>query len=118
MDLNEDGNSVTLDISVDTAEVTSFEDTYKEFVEGVAEWSISADFFWNGASAKNDATLFALIGGGSKAIEFGPEGDASTKVKYTGNVIMTGLSINPPVGGPVVLSFTGQGTGALTRGTF
>lgn len=118
VDLEEDGNSITLDVSVDVSEVTSFEDTYKEFVEGVAEFSLSVDLFWNSAASKNDVTLQALIGGGSVTFEFGPEGGTGGNIKYSGSVIMTSYSPAASVSGPVTASATFQGTGALTRGTY
>jgi len=118
VDLQADGNNIVLDVSIDTAEITSFADTYKEFVEGVAEFSISCDFFWNSAASQNDVTLQALIGGGSVTFEFGPEGSSTGDIKYSGSVIMTSYSPASPVGGAVTASATFQGTGALTRGTY
>lgn len=115
--LEEDSNTWTLDIAVDTYEDTGFGDAWKDFEEGKPGWTLSVDFFWNGASAKNDATLFALIGGGATAIELYPEGNASGKIKYSGNAILTGMSPAVPVGGMVTMSATFQGKGTLSRAT-
>jgi len=113
--LEADGNNVTLDISVDTAEVTAFGDTYKDYLEGVAEWSITAEFFFDGANAKAADVAFDMIGSGKKAVIFYPGGSSATNIYYSGSAIVTRKNITAPVGGAVTVSLTLQGSGTLAK---
>lgn len=116
--LQADANSITINIGVDTGETTAFGEAWDTFVEGNANWTVDADFFYNAASSQADPVLFGLIGGGSKTIEIGPEGNSTGQTKYSGSVILTSMSPSVPVGEAATISASFQGTGALTRGTF
>jgi hypothetical protein len=51
------------------------------------------------------------------SFEYSPEGTASSKIKYTGECILTNYAISSPVGDVVAFSGDLQVTGAVTRGT-
>jgi len=116
-DLNADMNNVVIDTSIDTAEVTSFGDTYKEFVEGVAGFGLSIDAFWNGASDAFDEESFTEIAGSPVIVSVFPESDTIGNKGYSGHMIINGHSINAPVGGAVTLSVSGEGHQELSRVT-
>lgn len=113
--LSGEGNNVTLNISVDTADATAFGDNWKVFLEGVAEWNISAEFFFDGANKKAADVAMDTIGKGPKVVIFYPGGSGATNVSYTGSAIITKCNKSAPVGGAVTLSMSLQGTGTLTK---
>lgn len=113
--LESDGNSVTLDISVDTAEVTSFGEAWKGYLEGVADWTISADFFFEPTDAHAADVIFDQIGSGKAALVFYPGGSAVNKVNYAGSAIVTRKGVTTAVGGAATLSVSWQGTGTLVK---
>jgi hypothetical protein len=65
----------------------------------------------------------AAIAGGlgaddSLSFEYGPEGSASGRIKYTGECICTSYEPGSPVGDVVTYSAEYQITGPVTRGTY
>ena len=52
------------------------------------------------------------------SFEYGPEGSASGRIKYTGECIMTSYEVSAAVGDAVQASADFQVTGAITRGTW
>lgn len=116
--IDSDGNNATMDISVDTAEVTSYGDGYKEYLEGAAEWSMTVEFFYDGTDKHAPDVAFDMIGSGKKALSFCPEDNAkAASVRYYGSVDVTRKSAVAPVGGAVTMSLTLQGVGTLNKGT-
>ena len=120
-DMSEDMNSAGLSRSVDTAESTGFGSTAKKYVAGLEDASAS----WSGFfTATQDAVLAALVDAfaagtiDSTEMVYGPAGDASGKVKYTQNVILTGYEVTGSVGDLVAASVSMQRTGATVRSTF
>lgn len=97
----------TIDYTVDTVEVTDFGDAgVKQFLANLSGWSGSFNGF-----GQPGWTAHALAGTkylGSFFIS------ASTGSSYTGSVLITGASPSVAVDGAAVVSYTFQGTGALT----
>lgn len=114
-DLNADVNNVTLDIGVDVSEITSFEDTYKEFVEGTGGFNFALDAFWNGATDALDEELNAMIGNNSFLFTSVPPGDTVGNVGYSGLVHLTSKSKSASISGPVTLAMSGEGHKELSR---
>ena len=106
-------DSVDFPMTMDTAEVTTFGDSSKEYLAGLKDATISISGSWD---ATADAILAALTTAGT--FEYGPAGSASGAVKYTGEAILTGYTVNAPVGDKVSFSAEFQVTGAVTRTTF
>ena len=112
-------NSVTLGVSIDTAEVTCASDTAKEYLEGNYGWNYDiggpADF----ATDTSDEELFGYIGAGEQAVTWYPNGSttATTNPEYSGNAIMTSYSISAGVGDAITYSASFIGNGALARTT-
>jgi hypothetical protein len=106
-------DSVDFPQTTDTAEVTTFGDSSKEYIVGLKDATISISGSWD---ATVDAILAALVAPGT--FEFGPAGGGAGAVRYTGECILTNYSGAAPVGDKVSFSAEFQVTGAVTRNTF
>lgn len=113
----------SVDSTVNTIETTAMGQAYRSYVGGMAEWSGSADVYYNSSDATaiynnalpdNDTDF-----GGDGVLAFigYPGGDATGNPKLSGNVIITGLSVSSETEGMVTASISFQGTGPLTLGT-
>jgi hypothetical protein len=106
---------ISLDESVDTAEVSTMGADDKEFVEGMAGATISLSGVWDDAAATGpDAVLSGLKGAGANAFIYGPAGAASD-VTYTGSAILTSYARTTPIGGAVAFTAGFQVTGPVAR---
>lgn len=110
-------DSASLARSLDTAEVTHFQQNDKVYIPGLRDhtFSVSGHF-----SSTHTAKLDALIGSTSGgAYVYGPDGStAAGRRKYTGSALVTGLTYDTPVGDKVSMSIDLQGSGAVTAGVF
>lgn len=99
---------------IETAETTAFGATSKSYIVGLRDATISI-------SGLFDATVDGYIIGTEPATRtfiFGPAGNTSGYVKYTGEAILTNYSVSSPVGDVVTFSLDLQCTGGVTRTTF
>ena len=99
---------------VETAETTAFGATSKSYIVGLRDATISVSGIW-------DSTVDGYIIGTEPATRtfiFGPAGNTSGYVKYTGECILTNYSVSSPVGAVVTFSLDLQCTGGVTRPTF
>lgn len=108
-------DSVDFPQTSDTAEVTTFGDSSKEYIVGLKDSTISISGSWDSAS---DAILAGILGGAAGTFEYGPAGSTPGLVKFTGEAICTGYTVNGTVGDKVTFSAEFQVTGAITRTTF
>lgn len=108
---------VEISIDNDVVEASAAGDAAKEHIEGIYGWVMDGDYNWNPASGKNDATIFALLGAGAKAIDVTPGGGAAAaeNPKYEGNAILKSYKISIPHDGLITSKASYQGTGALSR---
>ena len=70
---------------------------------------------------KWDPDLDSVMAGGAPLVrdwEFGPAGDTSGNVKYSGDGFITGYTVSNPFADVVTWSASMQITGSITRGTF
>lgn len=108
--------SVGFPRSAGTAGVTTFGDSDKEFIPGLKEGTISIEGKWDPTV---DALLSGILGNATtKTFEYGPDGSAVGKVKYTGECILTSYEDSSPVEDAAGFSAEFQITGAVTRTTF
>lgn len=104
-----------LDISIDTAETTTFGATWKTFIEGLAVAKFTLKGNYDPTASTGPAVVFTgLIGGGAKTVVFNPAGTATGELKRTVSAILTGYTESSPVGGKVTFSASFQGTGSVT----
>ena len=107
-------DNVDFPLTADTAEVTTFGDSSKEYIAGLKDATISISGSWD---ATSDAVLAGIIGVAG-TFEYGPAGSTGGLVKFTGEAICTGYTVTAPVGDKVSFSAEFQVTGAVTRTTF
>jgi hypothetical protein len=97
-------------------------DTTRQYVKGLSSFSGSADVYWDPAHFTGtndiDGELFAAVGDAGTSIAVYPEGDVGSSDKImSGNIIVTGYTINGSFDGMIEASISFQGTGALTYAT-
>jgi predicted secreted protein len=101
----------SLDLGVDVLEDTSLGDDWKTFIAGLKEWSASAEGTWNVATdtTGQKALQDAFLASTTVALKLYVNGTNN----YSGNAIITGISIEDPVDDMVSFSVELQGTGAV-----
>lgn len=107
-------DNVDFPLTADTAEVTTFGDSSKEYIAGLKDATISISGSWD---ATADGILAGIVGVAG-TFEYGPAGGAGGAVKFTGEAICTSYNVSAPVGDKVSFSAEFQCTGAVTRTTF
>jgi predicted secreted protein len=111
-------DDVSLPRSIETAETTTFgvSGGAKTYVTGLNDSTISIGGKWH---ATLDGVLAGILGqDATVSFEYGPEGTTVSRVKYTGEAIVTSYEVGSPVGDVVTFSAELQVTGPVTRGTF
>jgi hypothetical protein len=98
----------------DTIEDTTLNDTARTFNAGLVSWSGSAEAFWDETDTNGQ---LALTIGASVTLNVYPEGDSSGDSFYTGTAIVTGITRQSNNESMVEVSFSFQGSGALTADT-
>lgn len=119
--MSSDNNQVGLSRSLDTAESTGFGAVAKSYLAGLEDATASfSGFFTPAQDAVLSAVVDALAAGtiASVTLTYGPEGNASGKVKYDQEVIVTSYEVTGSVGDLVSANVSLQRTGASTRGAF
>ena len=114
-------NDVTVSRAIETGETTSFGNSSKTYIVGLADATISVSGSFDTTVDSHLTTLIdAQIAGTntSASFEAGPQGTASGNVKYTGEALVTSYEVNPTVGDVVTFSLELQVTGAVTRATY
>ena len=121
VDLSSYLEEVSVPRSIETGETTTFGSSAKSYITGLSDATISL-------SGKFDSTLDAHMSGIITALsagtidtvsfEYGPESSTSTRIKYSGEAIVTSYEVSSPVADVVTCSIELQVTGAITRGTW
>jgi hypothetical protein len=103
----------TLETTGDVVEDTSLSDSAKTFIAGRTSFSGSIEAHFD----ETDTSQEAMVVGTELAFTLLPEGSTAGDASYTGQGIVTGMSISNTMDGIVSRSITFQGTGALAVGT-
>ena len=111
--------AVTLDISREQLEVTSFGNTARRYIAGLQDASVTLSFHQDFASGSVDSTIWSNLGG-TVAIVIKPTGGSvtATNPSYSFNALVvqtTPFSSN--VGDLATMDVTWPVDGAITRGT-
>jgi len=111
--------AVTLDISADEQETTSFGKTFRERIGGLKDASVSLDFHQDFGGSAVDETLFPLIGGTVGIVVKPTAGSVSaTNPSYSFTALVTQYQpFANSVGDLATLSVSWPVTGPVTRGT-
>lgn len=113
-------NSVSFSRDVDTAETTTFGDDDKEYIVGLRGAELSIEGNYDSAASTGPDTVIPGTLGSATALdwEYGPEGSASGKTKYSGTGFVTAYETSAEIGDKVGFSASIQITGAVTKGTY
>ena len=120
VDLSDHVKSCTLNYEAEMLDDTVMGDTTRSNLAGLLNWSIDVDFLQDFASAKVDATLFALVGSASFTVILKPTSGSvsATNPSFTGSAV---LESYPPMTGGVgdleTVSVTFRSAGTLARAT-
>jgi len=113
----------SIEITADTIETTTMGVDVRTYVAGLSSFSGSADVYFDPADYDTNETTFnptaGLVGASGVAGKFYiAENYSSTNdYAFTGNIIVTGWTVNSTMDGLVEASMTFQGTGAATYST-
>lgn len=109
-------DEVSLPRSIETGETTTYGKTAKTYIVGLTDATISVSGKWD---ATLDAHLAGILGqDATVTFEYGPEGSASSRIKYTGEAILTSFETSSPVADVVTFSAEFQCSDTITRTTF
>ena len=104
----------SLESSSETVNTTVMGDTFMTHSATQKSWSASVNCYYDSG---NTSGQLAMDEGAEVRVNLYPEGQTTGKTYYYGNVIITSVSRSASFDGLVEISFSGQGTGALTEGT-
>ena len=113
-DISDTLTSVDFPETIDVGEVSAYGSTSKSYLVGLRDASISV-------SGLFDATVDGYFIGtepATRSFVFGPAGNTSGYVKYSGECILTSYSLSAPVSDVDTYSADFQVTANVTRGTF
>jgi hypothetical protein len=115
VDISDTLNSVSFPRDAEVVETTSFGSNDRTYIVGFKNGTFSVEGTFDAAT---DAVLAGILGADAGTFEYGPEGTAAARIKYTGEAILTSLEVSGGVGDAVSYSAAFQISGAVTRGTF
>jgi len=111
----------TIDITSDTIETSTMAVDARTYVKGMSSFSGSADVFLDPADYPTDISDTGNILGVNPTLEAVGTSPYTLEVyldgtnnKYSGEIIITGFSINSSMDGMVEASMSFQGSGAMT----
>lgn len=104
---------------VETGETTAFGDDDKTYITGLRDATFSLSGHYDPATGAVDEHLSGILGqDATVTFEYGPGGNVTGDVKYTGEAILTSYEVTSPVGDKVSFTAELQTTGGITRTTF
>ena len=117
--ISDDIASVTLDITADEIETTSFGSSYRSRIGGLKDASVSLDFHQDFGAGAVDSLLFPLMGS-TVAVKIAPTSGTvtATNPEYRFSALVTQYQpFAGAVGDLATLSVTWPVSGEVTRGT-
>ena len=117
--ISDDIASVTLDITADEIETTSFGSSYRSRIGGLKDASVSLDFHQDFGAGAVDSLLFPLMGS-TVAVKIAPTSGTvtATNPEYRFNALVTQYQpFAGAVGDLATLSVTWPVSGEVVRGT-
>ena len=115
--------SFSVEMTADTIETSVMGTDVRTYVSGMSTFSGSADVYFDAADFDTYETTLnpttGLVGASGVAVKFYIEQNYSSTSDYafTGNVIVTGYTVNSSMDGMVEASISFQGTGATAYST-
>lgn len=119
VDLSNSISSVTLDTKYDIVETTAFGDTAKKRVAGLADNSISLEFFQDFAASNVEATIYPLLGTATTVVvKPVSTTTGSTNPSYTVSAVVSEWQpLKGGIGQLATASVTWPVSGAITKAT-
>jgi predicted secreted protein len=108
----------SIELTRDTIETTTMGVDVRTYLTGLSAWSGSADIYYDPAASTGHLAVHTVLNPtsgtvGSSTLTF--EGYlADTAAKFSGEVIITGFTVNATMDGMVEASISFQGSGACT----
>lgn len=113
----------SVELTADTIETTTMGTDVRTYVQGLSQFSGSADIYFDPSEFDSNESTFnptaGLVGASGVAVKLYIEQNYSGTSDYafTGNVVVTGYTVNSSMDGMVEASISFQGTGAATFST-
>jgi len=113
----------TIELTADTIETTVMGTDVRTYVQGLSQFSGSADIYFDPSEFDGAESTFnptaGLVGASGVAVKLYVESNYSGTSDYafTGNIVVTGYTVNSSFDGMVEASISFQGTGATTFST-
>ena len=110
----------SVEISADTIETTVMGQETRSYVRGLSSFSGSADIYFDasefdGAEATfNPTNASNAVGDSPIAVKLYVKQDATNDQVFTGNIVVTGYTVNSSFDGMVEASISFQGSGGAT----
>ena len=108
----------SIDLTRDTIETTTMQVDQRTYLTGLSSWSGSADIYFDPAASTGHLAVHTVlnptsgtVGQSTLTVELYL---ADTAGKFSGEVIITGFTINSSMDGMVEASISFQGSGACT----
>lgn len=115
--------SFSIEIAADTIETSVMGTDVRTYVTGLSQFSGSADIYFDPSEFDGAESTFnptaGLVGASGVALKLFIEQNysGSNDYAFTGNIIVTGYTVNSSFDGMVEASISFQGTGAAVFGT-
>jgi hypothetical protein len=108
----------SVEMTSDTIETTTMGVDVRTYVKGLSSFSGSCDLYFDPSEFDTNEAAFnptsGLVGASGVAVKFYIDQDATNDVVFSGNVVVTGYTVNSTMDGLVEASMSFQGTGATT----
>jgi hypothetical protein len=121
VDISTSCDNINFPRTIETAETSAFGTTAKTYVVGLSDSKISASGKFDATTDAQIAAVIAAIDAGTlptATFEYGPEGSASGRVRYTGESLVSSYEVSGQVSDMVPFSLELQVTGPVTRNTW
>lgn len=109
-------NEATTTTEIETAETTTFGDTDKTYIVGLADGTISTSGLFDSSAGASDAVLRGLIAQEDNTFTVLPEGEAIGRRAILANGQLTSYEISSPVADVISISAEVQADGGLLTG--
>ena len=114
-------NEITMPREIETAETTTFGNTDKTYITGLADATVSLSGMFDATANTAISAIITNLKSGSIAsasFTYGPAGSVGGSPKFTGEALVTSYEIGSPVGDVVTYSLELQVTGGVSGGTY
>ncbi len=104
----------TLNVNLDMADTTAQPDAWKSWVPGMAGWNGSFEMYFVTGNTEQKAFFDNIVAAGPGTKLTDTQFNLDTTINaFTGNIYITGITINPAMGAVVSATVNFQGDGAL-----